>query len=53
ADLMKGLSMDPALQVTHSFRLASQLAPPNYSFGTLFVNLKVDHMVTEYQSYDM
>jgi mitochondrial import receptor subunit TOM40 len=49
ADLMKGLSMDPAFQVTHSFQLASQSAPPNYSFGALFANSKgllqgnVDH----------
>ncbi|KAI9446450.1 eukaryotic porin-domain-containing protein [Lactarius indigo] len=49
ADLMKGLSMDPAFQVTHSFQLASQSAPPTYSFGALFANSKgllqgnVDH----------
>jgi mitochondrial import receptor subunit TOM40 len=43
ADLMKGLSMDPAFQVTHSFQLASQSAPPNYSFGALFANPKVGH----------
>jgi len=41
ADLMKGLSMDPAFQVTHSFQLASQSAPPTYSFGALFANAKV------------
>lgn len=41
ADLMKGLSMDPAFQVTHSFQLASQSAPPTYSFGALFANPKV------------
>ncbi|KAI0273639.1 eukaryotic porin-domain-containing protein [Gloeopeniophorella convolvens] len=40
ADLMKGLSMDPAFQVTHSFQLASQSVPPTYSFGALFANPK-------------
>jgi hypothetical protein len=43
ADLMKGLSMDPAFQVTHSFQLASQSAPPTYSFGALFANAKVGY----------
>jgi hypothetical protein len=43
ADLMKGLSMDPAFQVTHSFQLASQSTPPTYSFGALFANAKVGH----------
>ncbi|KAI0054083.1 hypothetical protein FA95DRAFT_1579134 [Auriscalpium vulgare] len=38
ADLMKGLSMDPAFQVTHSFSLASQTLPPTYSFGAVFAN---------------
>ncbi|KAI0062260.1 hypothetical protein BV25DRAFT_1945387 [Artomyces pyxidatus] len=38
ADLMKGLSMDPAFQVTHSFSLASQTMPPSYSFGAVFAN---------------
>jgi hypothetical protein len=33
--------MDPAFQVTHSFQLASQSAPPTYSFGALFANAKV------------
>ena len=41
ADLIKGLSMDPAFQVTHSFQLASQLAPSNYSLSALFANSKV------------
>jgi Eukaryotic porin len=41
ADLMKGLSMDPAFQVTHSFQLASQSVPPTYTFGALFANPKV------------
>ena len=40
---MKGLSMDPAFQVTHSFQLASQSAPPTYSFGALFANAKVSY----------
>jgi hypothetical protein len=43
ADLMKGLSMDPAFQVTHSFQLASQSSPPTYSFGALFANAKVGY----------
>ncbi len=43
ADLMKGLSMDPAFQVTHSFQLASQSTPPTYSFGALFANAKVSY----------
>ncbi|KAA1471162.1 hypothetical protein DENSPDRAFT_775873 [Dentipellis sp. KUC8613] len=41
ADLMKGLSLDPAFQVTHSFSLASQTAPPSYSFGAVFANQNV------------
>lgn len=41
ADLMKGLSMDPAFQVTHSFSLASQSAPPSYNFGAVFANQQV------------
>jgi mitochondrial import receptor subunit TOM40 len=52
ADLMKGLSMDPAFQVTHSFQLASQSAPPTYSFGALFANPKVGYrMATRDLSY--
>lgn len=43
ADLMKGLSMDPAFQVTHSFQLASQSTSPTYSFGALFANAKVGY----------
>lgn len=38
ADLTKGLSMDPAFQVTHSFALASQTALPSYNFGAVFAN---------------
>jgi mitochondrial import receptor subunit TOM40 len=38
ADLTKGLSLDPAFQVTHSFALASQTALPSYHFGAVFVN---------------
>ncbi|THH19300.1 hypothetical protein EW146_g1830 [Bondarzewia mesenterica] len=41
ADLMKGLSMDPVFQVTHSFSLASQNAPPSYNFGAVFTNQQV------------
>ncbi|TFY74723.1 hypothetical protein EWM64_g9290 [Hericium alpestre] len=41
ADLMKNLSMDPAFQVTHSFSLASQTAPPTYSFGALFMTQSI------------
>lgn len=48
ADLMKGLSMDPAFQVTHSFQLASQSAPPTYSFGALFANAKVSYRMPTY-----
>lgn len=33
--------MDPAFQVTHSFSLASQNAPPSYHFGTVFANSNV------------
>jgi mitochondrial import receptor subunit TOM40 len=35
--------MDPAFQVTHSFQLASQPAPPTYSFGVLFANAEVSY----------
>jgi len=38
ADLTKTLSMTPAFQVTHSFALGSQTAPPSYNFGAVFVN---------------
>lgn len=41
ADLTKGLSMNPAFQVTHSFSLASQTAPPSYNFGAVFANAKI------------
>lgn len=36
ADLAKSLSMLPLFQVTHSFSLASQTAPPTYNFGAVF-----------------
>jgi mitochondrial import receptor subunit TOM40 len=32
------LSMNPAFQVTHSFALGSQTAPPSYNFGAVFAN---------------
>jgi len=38
ADITKGLSMNPAFQVTHSFSLASQMAPASYNFGAVFAN---------------
>ena len=41
ADLTKALSVNPAFQVTHSFSLASQTAPPSYNFGAIFANSKV------------
>ncbi|EJU05660.1 hypothetical protein DACRYDRAFT_74965 [Dacryopinax primogenitus] len=36
ADLTKGLSMNPAFQVTHSFSLGSSAPVPAYNFGALF-----------------
>ncbi|KAF8334310.1 eukaryotic porin-domain-containing protein [Cantharellus anzutake] len=41
ADLTKGLSMNPAFQVTHSFSLASQTNPSQYNFGAIFASNKV------------
>jgi hypothetical protein len=41
ADLTKGLSMNPAFQVTHSFSLASQSQPPSYNFGAVYADAKV------------
>ncbi len=41
ADLTKGLSMNPAFQVTHSFSLASQAQPPSYNFGAVYADAKV------------
>ncbi|EPQ58732.1 hypothetical protein GLOTRDRAFT_27444, partial [Gloeophyllum trabeum ATCC 11539] len=41
ADLTKTLSTNPAFQVTHSFNLASQSAPPSYNFGAVFANDQV------------
>ncbi|KZT42078.1 hypothetical protein SISSUDRAFT_1069613 [Sistotremastrum suecicum HHB10207 ss-3] len=38
ADLTKGLSINPAFQVTHSFQLASQTSSPSYNFGAVFAN---------------
>ncbi|KAI6036563.1 hypothetical protein PISMIDRAFT_670178 [Pisolithus microcarpus 441] len=49
ADLTKSLSMVPAFQVTHSFSLGSQTAPPAYNFGavyatnSVFLQGSVDH----------
>lgn len=41
ADLAKSLSMLPLFQVTHSFSLASQTAPPTYNFGAVFATNQV------------
>ncbi|KAJ7109389.1 eukaryotic porin-domain-containing protein [Mycena epipterygia] len=41
ADLTKSLSMSPLFQVTHSFALGSQSAPPSYNFGAVFGSTKV------------
>ncbi len=41
ADLSKSLSMNPGFNVTHSFTLGSQTAPPAYHFGAIFANEKV------------
>ncbi|KAJ7046794.1 eukaryotic porin-domain-containing protein [Mycena alexandri] len=41
ADLTKSLSMSPLFQVTHSFALGSQTAPPSYNFGAIFGSTKV------------
>lgn len=41
ADLTKGLSVDPAFQVTHSFSLGSQSAPSSYHFSAVFANANV------------
>ncbi|KAJ7449824.1 eukaryotic porin-domain-containing protein [Mycena latifolia] len=41
ADLTKSLSMSPLFQVTHSFALGSQSAPPSYNFGAIFGSPKV------------
>ncbi|KAG8931431.1 translocase of outer mitochondrial membrane [Tulasnella sp. 408] len=38
ADLTKGLSVDPAFQVTHSFSLGSQSAPSSYHFSAVYAN---------------
>ncbi|KAJ7063321.1 eukaryotic porin/Tom40 [Mycena amicta] len=41
ADLTKSFSMSPLFQVTHSFALGSQTAPPSYNFGGIFASSKV------------
>jgi len=41
ADLTKSLSVNPAFQVTHSFTLGSQTAPPAYNFGAVYANANV------------
>ena len=33
--------MNPVFQVTHSFALGSQTAPPSYNFGAVFANENV------------
>ncbi|KAG1715704.1 hypothetical protein ID866_1467 [Astraeus odoratus] len=49
ADLNKSLSVNPAFQVSHSFTLGSQAAPPAYNFGavyatnSVFLQGSVDH----------
>ncbi|EEB87266.1 hypothetical protein MPER_15461, partial [Moniliophthora perniciosa FA553] len=35
------MSMNPLFQVTHSFALGSQTAPPSYNFGAIFANEKI------------
>ena len=37
ADLTKGLSVNPAFQVTHSFALGSQTVAPSYNFGAIYL----------------
>jgi hypothetical protein len=41
ADLTKSLSVNPLFQVTHSFALGSQTAPPSYTFSPVFMNQNV------------
>ena len=53
ADLTKGLSMNPAFQVTHSFSLASQANPSQYNFGAVFASNKVALLVDVYLVYLM
>ncbi|KIL00112.1 hypothetical protein PAXRUDRAFT_821990 [Paxillus rubicundulus Ve08.2h10] len=36
ADLTKGLSVNPAFQISHSFTLGSQVATPSYNFGAVY-----------------
>lgn len=41
AELTKGLSVDPAFQVAHSFALGSQTSLPSYNFTSVFANQSV------------
>ncbi|KIJ57686.1 hypothetical protein HYDPIDRAFT_163894, partial [Hydnomerulius pinastri MD-312] len=41
ADLTKGLSVNPAFQISHSFTLGSQVAAPSYNFGAVFATNNV------------
>jgi len=41
ADMTKTFSMNPLFQVTHSFALGSQTAPPSYNFGAIFATPQV------------
>jgi mitochondrial import receptor subunit TOM40 len=38
---MKTLSVNPLFQVTHTFALGSQTAPPSYNFGAMYATEKV------------
>ncbi|KAF9227893.1 hypothetical protein BS17DRAFT_693432 [Gyrodon lividus] len=41
ADLTKGLSANPAFQISHSFTLGSQVASPSYNFGAVYATNNV------------
>ncbi|KAH7889672.1 eukaryotic porin-domain-containing protein [Phlebopus sp. FC_14] len=41
ADLTKGLSVNPAFQVSHSFTLGSQVAAPSYNFAAVYATNNV------------
>ncbi|TEB31238.1 hypothetical protein FA13DRAFT_1754758 [Coprinellus micaceus] len=41
ADMTKTFSMNPLFQVTHSFALGSQTAPPSYNFTSIFATPSV------------
>jgi mitochondrial import receptor subunit TOM40 len=41
ADLTKGLSVNPAFQISHSFTLGSQVATPSYNFGAVYATSNV------------